>query len=96
MSLYGLRGLLTLDQLREEVQNGRIDTVLLSFTDLYGRQMGKRLDAEYFLDGTADHGTHACDYLLTFDMDMEPVPGYRAASWKLDQTPGKQGSHNRH
>ena len=41
MALDGLRGMLTLDQLREEVENGRIDTVLLSFTDLYGRQMGK-------------------------------------------------------
>jgi glutamine synthetase len=82
MALSGLRGMLTLDQLREEVQNGQIDTVLLSFTDLYGRQMGKRLDADYFLDGAAGHGTHACDYLLTVDMDMEPVPGYRAASWE--------------
>jgi glutamine synthetase len=24
---------------------------------------------------------HACDYLLALDMDMEPVPGYAAASW---------------
>jgi glutamine synthetase len=82
MAFHGLRGMLTLDQLREEVQHGQIDTVLLSFTDLYGRQFGKRLDAEYFLEGAAGHGTHACDYLLTVDMEMEPVPGYRAASWE--------------
>ena len=24
---------------------------------------------------------HVCDYLLAVDMEMEPVPGYRAASW---------------
>ena len=26
--------------------------------------------------------THACDYLLGADIEMEPVPGYRAASWE--------------
>ena len=26
---------------------------------------------------------HACDYLLAVDMEMEPVPGYAAASWDL-------------
>ena len=34
------------------------------------------------MEGTAGHNTHACDYLLTVDVDMEPVPGYRAASWE--------------
>ena len=24
---------------------------------------------------------HACAYLLTVDVDMEPLPGYRLASW---------------
>ncbi len=81
MSTSNVRGMLTLDQLRREVEQGQIDTVLLSFTDPYGRQMGKRLDAEYFLDGAAGHGTHCCDYLLTVDMEMEPVPGYRLANW---------------
>ena len=26
-------------------------------------------------------GTHACDYLLTTDLEMEPVAGYRFAGW---------------
>lgn len=74
--------MLTLDTLRREVESGQIDTVLLAFTDLYGRPLGKRLDADYFLDGTgSEHGTHVCDYLLTVDMEMEPVPGYRLANW---------------
>src|SRR6185295_2236031 len=30
-----------------------------------------------------DEGAHACDYLLTVDMEMEPVPGYQFASWEL-------------
>ena len=25
--------------------------------------------------------THGCNYLLAIDIDMEPVPGYKAASW---------------
>ena len=60
---------------------GRVDTVLMAFTDLYGRFMGKRLDAGFFLDNAVSEGTHACDYLLTADMEMEPVQGYRLANW---------------
>jgi glutamine synthetase len=74
--------MLTIDQLTASVQAGAIDTVLAVFSDLYGRFMGKRFDAEYFLENTAQHGTHGCDYLLTVDMEMEPVPGYRFANWQ--------------
>lgn len=73
--------MLSLDDLRRSVDDGRIDTVLLTFTDLYGRPLGKRLDARFFLENAAQ-GTHACDYLLTVDMNMEPVPGYQLASWE--------------
>ena len=44
--------------------------------------MGKRLDASFFLTDVAG-GTHACDYLLTVDMEMEPVAGYRFSNWDL-------------
>ncbi len=77
-----LRGMLTLEQLRQLVEADQIETVLLVFTDLYGRLLGKRLDVDFFLDGAAEHGTHACDYLLTVDMEMQPVPGYRLANWQ--------------
>ncbi len=73
--------MLTIDELRARVEKGEIDTVLLLFTDIYGRPLGKRLDAGFFLEN-AESGTHACDYLLTVDMNMEPVPGYRLASWE--------------
>jgi glutamine synthetase len=75
-------GMLTQDELARRVSTGEIDTVLLVFTDHYGRFMGKRLDAEFFLEDAAKRGTHACDYLLTVDMEMEPVPGYRFANWE--------------
>jgi glutamine synthetase len=71
----------TLDQLRELVERGDIETVIVAFTDHYGRLMGKRYAADMFLDDAAAHGTHGCNYLLTTDMEMDPVPGYRFASW---------------
>ncbi len=77
------RGMLTLDELRAEVGAGTIDTIVVGFTDHYGRLMGKRFDAEFFLDDAIGGGTHACDYLLTVDMEMEPVPGYTYANWEL-------------
>ena len=77
------RGMLTLEQLKGMVAQGEVETVLAGFTDHYGRLMGKRFDAEMFLDEIAKHGGHACDYLLTVDMEMEPVPGYKFANWEL-------------
>jgi glutamine synthetase len=70
-----------LDELRSAVAEGTLDTVVLAFTDLYGRLLGKRFDAGFFVE-SIDDGTHACDYLLASDMDMEPVPGYAFASWE--------------
>jgi len=83
MSNETIRGMLTLDQLRQEVADGRIETIVAVFTDLYGRFMGKRITGDFFLDHAAAGGMHACDYLLTVDMAMEPVPGYRYANWEL-------------
>src|SRR4030095_13071660 len=77
------RGMLTLEQLKGMVAQGEIETVLAGFSDHYGRLMGKRFDAEMFVDEIAKHGGHACDYLLTVDMEMDPVPGYKFANWEL-------------
>ncbi len=78
-----IQGMLTLDELAAAARQDAIDTVILAFSDHYGRLLGKRLDADYFLEAAARQGTHACDYLLTTDMEMEPVPGYRFANWEL-------------
>ncbi|MDH3295991.1 MAG: glutamine synthetase family protein [Acidimicrobiia bacterium] len=74
---------MTPDELRQLVDTGLVDTVVVAFTDHYGRLMGKRFDAEFFVEEALDHGTHGCNYLLTVDMEMEPVPGYRFANWEL-------------
>jgi len=75
-------GSLRLEQLAHLVEADEIDTVLVAFPDLYGRLMGKRFDARFFLDAVAHDGTHGCDYLLTVDMEMDPVPGYSFANWE--------------
>lgn len=76
------KGALTLNELRDRVQAGDIETVVVAFPDHYGRLMGKRFDAEYYVEEGAEHGTHACNYLLTTDMEMEPVRGYTFANWE--------------
>jgi glutamine synthetase len=71
-----------LEELREEVARGTIDTVLLAITDMQGRLMGKRLVARHFLEEVAEHGAEGCNYLLAVDVDMAPVEGYAMASWE--------------
>jgi glutamine synthetase len=76
--------MLTLEELRSDVESGAIDTVVVAFTDMQGRLMGKRVHGEYFLEaGLAEHGVEACDYLMALDMEMDPVPGYALANWEL-------------
>jgi glutamine synthetase len=74
--------MLSLDQLRAEVESGAIDTVVSAFTDMQGRLMGKREHVRFFLESSADHGLEGCNYLLALDMDMDPQPGYAMASWE--------------
>lgn len=74
---------LSLPELARLARQGAIDTVIAAFTDHYGRLMGKRFDAGFFLESVAKGGTHACNYLLTTDAEMDPVPGYSFANWEL-------------
>jgi glutamine synthetase len=72
--------LLTLDELRSDTS---LDTVIMAFTDMQGRLLGKRMHRDFFLDQVAHgHGTEGCNYLLALDMEMEPTPGYAIASWE--------------
>ena len=87
---HSQRGMLDVEELRAAVADGSVDTVILAFPDLYGRLMGKRLDASFFLTDVAG-GTHACDYLFTVDMEMEPVRGYKfleLGTWLWGCSPG--------
>jgi glutamine synthetase len=75
------RGRLAVESLVREVESGRIDTVVTVIPDLYGRLVGKRIHAPFFLDSVAGHGMHVCDYLLACDMEMDPTPGYAFTNW---------------
>jgi glutamine synthetase len=78
----GSAGMLSLDDLRKEGENGSIDTVVTAFTDMQGRLFGKRIQIEFFLDEVTDVGVEGCNYLLALDMEMEPLPGYEMANWE--------------
>ncbi|HSL64345.1 MAG TPA: glutamine synthetase family protein, partial [Gaiellaceae bacterium] len=69
--------MLTLDELRTDES---LDTVVVAFTDMQGRLMGKRLHRDFFLEDALEH-VEGCNYLLALEMEMDPVPGYEIASW---------------
>ncbi|MGN6721483.1 MAG: glutamine synthetase family protein [Marmoricola sp.] len=73
---------LSLDGLRAMIGEGRVDTVIVAFTDMQGRLQGKRLHGQYFLDVVVEHGTEGCNYLLGVDVDMNTVAGYAITSWE--------------
>jgi glutamine synthetase len=74
---------LALEELKRASEDGSIDTVVVAFTDMQGRLLGKRLHAEFFVEeASAGHGVEGCNYLLALEMEMDPVPGYGIASWE--------------
>jgi glutamine synthetase len=75
-----MAGNLSFDQLKKDIAADLIDTVLVCICDMQGRLIGKRFLASFFAESAYDE-THGCNYLLANDIDMEPVPGYQAASW---------------
>ncbi|MDX6670603.1 MAG: glutamine synthetase [Solirubrobacteraceae bacterium] len=73
---------MTLDELRHQVDQGEVDTVLLAIADMEGRLQGKRLTARHFLDEVVANNAEGCNYLLAVDVDMETVDGYAMSSWE--------------
>jgi glutamine synthetase len=79
--MQGMTANYSFDDLKRDVAEGRIDTVIAALVDMQGRLMGKRFQAEYFV-ASAYEETHSCNYLLATDIEMETVPGYKASSWE--------------
>jgi len=77
----GPTGRLTLKEFAKHVKSGDIRTVVVGFTDLIGRTLGKRYDADYVVDHGEEFVSHACDYLLTVDADMNILQGFKASNW---------------
>ncbi len=72
---------MNLKELARRVKEGTIDTVIVAVPDPFGRLVGKRFRADFFLKSVVGHGTHACNYLLTVNLDMDPLDGFKVANW---------------
>ncbi|MBA2700400.1 MAG: glutamine synthetase [Chloroflexi bacterium] len=71
-----------LADLEAMVRDGRIDTIVVAFTDMQGRLLGKRVQGQAFLDGVISHGAHFCTYLLGTDMEMTTPEGFELMNWE--------------
>ncbi len=69
------------EQLEADIKDSTIDTVIVAFADHHGRLIGKRTDADFYLDVVVKEGTENCDYLLACDLDDVPIPGFAWASY---------------
>jgi glutamine synthetase len=72
---------MNLKQLTDQIKRGAIDTVIVAFPDVFGRLIGKRFTGDFFLKSVAKHGTHGCNYLLTVNIEMDPLDGFKLANW---------------
>ena len=75
-------GNLTVDELGALIDAREIDTVIIAFTDMQGRLVGKRASARLFREELAQHGAECCNYLLAVDVEMNTVDGYAISSWE--------------
>jgi len=72
---------MNLANLSRQIRSGTIDTVVVALVDPFGRLVGKRFRADVFIDSIVKQGTHGCNYLLTVNMEMDPLDGFEVASW---------------
>jgi glutamine synthetase len=75
-------GNLTIGELNAKIDAREIDTVIIAFTDMQGRLVGKRVAARFFKDEVSHHGAESCNYLLAVDVEMNTVAGYAISSWE--------------
>lgn len=69
-------------ELKARIEEGEIDTVVVAAPDVFGRLVGKRFTGVFFLESVAEHGTHGCNYLLTVNIEMDPMDGFKLANWE--------------
>src|SRR2546428_5720969 len=72
---------MTSNQLNSKIKSGAIDTVIVACPDVFGRLVGKRFTGPFFLDHVVKSSTHGCNYLLTVNMEMDPMDGFKLANW---------------
>ena len=71
-------GIFTLEKLNDSIKKGEIDSIILAFPNHLGQLMGKRYTGEYFLE---NNHANCCDYLLTLNIEEDPLHGFKLASW---------------
>lgn len=76
----GMSTCLSMEDLKKSVADKLVDTVIVAIPDMQGRLMGKRFQAEYFLESAWEE-THCCNYLIATDMEMNTVEGFASTSW---------------
>ena len=73
---------MTLNELKSRIEEGEIDTVIVAAPDIFGRLVGKRFTGQFFVQNVAEQGTHGCNYLLTVNIEMDPMDGFKLANWE--------------
>jgi glutamine synthetase len=71
-----------LAEVDKRLREAKVETVVVGYTDLYGRLLGKRYDVVDFVKNAAKSGAHSCTYVFTVDMPMNPQPGFEYANWE--------------
>jgi glutamine synthetase len=72
---------LSREELEQLIAAGDVDTVIVAFSDMQGRLMGKRVSSRFFVDEVAETGAECCNYLFAVDVDMNTVTGYAMSGW---------------
>ena len=76
-----MSAILSFETLKDQVDSGAVDTVLVCAVDMQGRLMGKRFHGVNFVE-SAWKETHCCNYLLATDIEMATPDGYASTSWR--------------
>jgi glutamine synthetase len=77
---------LSVHDLRRRINEGDVDTVLVTFTDMQGRLQGERVHATYFAEHVLDQGLAVPGYLLAVDLDMNIADRHRRpTAGQIDQ-----------
>src|SRR5580765_7934682 len=69
-------------KLKAQIRSGVIDTIVVACPDVVGRLVGKRFTGKFFLDHVAVQSRHGCNYLLTGNVEMDPMDGFKLANWE--------------
>jgi glutamine synthetase len=67
---------LTMADLDFEIEKKSVDTILVAFSDLQGRLVGRRCTTEHFLSEVMPGGMRMPSYLLTLDAASATAPGF--------------------